>query len=317
MPTLRRYLVHQTVGFTLMALYCLWPLALIVSLEGVLTRTNPLLAIRPGLAGGIAMVLSAPLVFALAAGAGVALLQNHLNATMEALVVQLNGVSPWRLIPWSLIPAAILSASSLFLLLGLHPAASRVLRGTAWLEDQVVPEMMATMGRARQFDHLAYSGAASDEGRVEDLRLLVMDPRGPSVAVGASRAEFQLAPPNDLQVDLEEGLLDSSVEGVEPIRFQQAIIEMNLRTLICYRQGRWAKPDSRNFSQLRTDARVAAKVDGERALAQFNRLTFEPYYRIALGLLPLSVAGQITIVLTSLWSFQQRRVAVFTAFMLI
>ena len=92
---------------------------------------------------------------------------------------------------------------------------------------------------------------------------------------------------------------------------------MNLRTLIRHGQGQWAKPDGRPFTQLGGDAEVAAKVAGEAALGQLNRYAFEPYYRFALGFLPLTVAAQILIVLTVLWSIKQRRVVVFTAFVII
>ncbi len=317
MPTLSRYLIHQTAGFTLKALFCLWPLVFITSLEGALTRTNPLLVIRPWLAGGVAMVLSAPLVFALAAGAGVALLQDHLNATRESLIAQISGVSPWRSVLWALLPAAILSGSSLFLLFDVHPAASRTLRGATWLRSQVLPEMMATLGEAQQFSHLAYSGKPLGEGQVEDLRVFIITARGQSVAVGAKRAELRLADESGLQFGLVDGLLEPGVEGVGPVRFQEGTIGMNLRTLIRHGQGQWAKPDGRPFTQLGGDAEVAAKVAGEAALGQLNRYAFEPYYRFALGFLPLTVAAQILIVLTALWSIKQRRVVVFAAFVII
>jgi lipopolysaccharide export LptBFGC system permease protein LptF len=307
----------QAVGFTLKALFCLWPLAFFASLDSALTRTNPLLVVQPWLAGVIATVLSAPLVYALAAAAGVALLQAHLNATGENLVAQLSGLSPWRSLCWTLLPAAILSGSSLFLLLEIHPAAAGTLRGTSWLKSQLVPEMMATLGETRQFGHLAYSGRSLGEGQVEDLRLFVTDARGQPVALGAKTAEMQLVADEGLQFALVDGVVDLGLEGASPVRFQRGTIGTNLRSLIRHGQGSWSKPDCRPFAQLGIDAEIAGQVAGEGALRQLNRYAFEPYYRAALGLLPLTAAAQIMIVLTALWSIRQRRIVVFIAFVVI
>jgi hypothetical protein len=177
--------------------------------------------------------------------------------------------------------------------------------------------MMATLGEAQQFSHLAYSGKPLGEGQVEDFRLFIIEARGQSVAVGAKRAIPRLVAERGLQFELVDGLLEPGVEGVGPVRFQEGTIGMNLRTLIRHGQGQWARPDGRPFAQLRRDAEVAGKVAGEAALGQLNRYAFEPYYRLALGFLPLTVAAQIMIVLTALWSIKQRRVVVFTAFVII
>ncbi|MBJ02020.1 MAG: hypothetical protein CMK00_04025 [Planctomycetes bacterium] len=304
MSTLGRYLLLQATGCTLKALLCLWPLALIASLGGALERTNPLLSLRPWLALGLVTVLGSPFLFAVSAAAGMALLRVHLLEAGEALAAEVGRCSSWWALRWTLPPAAILSAASLFLFIEYHPSAASELRGTSWLEPELVPEMMGALGSNPMFDHIAYSGKPVAQGRVADFRLLIQNSGDSSVAMAAQNAAFELSSGRYLRIVAKRGTACFQLTGEQPVHFGEALVEMNIRSLIRRGQRSWAQPQSRPFSQLGRDSDYASQVAGEEARRAKNKYFFERFYRAVLGLLPLFAAAQVALALSDLLTFK-------------
>ena len=105
MSTLGRHLLVRATICVLVGLMCFWPLVFLATLNSAASRSNPLIAMRPMLALEIACVLSAPLVFSVAAAGGTALFQAQLHEARESVAAQLGGASPWWVLSWALVPA--------------------------------------------------------------------------------------------------------------------------------------------------------------------------------------------------------------------
>jgi lipopolysaccharide export LptBFGC system permease protein LptF len=317
MPTLALYLVRKASAATLAVLLVLGPLLFLTLLASDRGQAEALLALRPWLAGETALVLSAPILFALAAAGGLALLHARLHESGENLALALGTVSPWWVMGWTLMPALLLSLASLGLMVEAHPAAARTLRGTAWIQSELVPALLEERSGSERFDHLAFSGRALGEGRVEDLALVVEDSRGGLVALGASRASFDLAQEGILAIEMIDGVVTTEGADEGSVRFGEARVEVNLRSLVHTGHGSWLKADSRPIARLAGDARQARKVAGEEARRSANRYAFEPFYRLLLGLLPLLVALQLSVSLCWLSPLENRTLPSLAAFLLI
>lgn len=300
MSTLGRHLLVRATVCTLVGLLSFWPLIFLATLSSAASRANPLIAMRPLLALEIACVLSAPLVFAVAAAGATALFQAQLQEAREAVAAQLGGCSPGSLLRWALIPAGILSAASLLLLCDLHPAAARALHGSFWIDLELVPEMLERMDSETRFDHLAYAGRVREDGAIEDFRLFLEQPDDPPVALAAAVAMFELGEEGEFALDLTGGTASGGGAGEYSVEFDRARVRLDLAALLRRGQRPWARPDSRPISALTTDRAMAARVQGDTARRAGNRYAVEPWYRVVLGLLPLIAAGQVAFALAGL-----------------
>ena len=315
MSTLGRHLLVRATVCVLKGLLCFWPLVFLAALNSAATRSNPLIAMRPMLALEIAGVLSAPLVFAVAAAGGAALLQAQLHEARESVAAQLGGLSPWSVLRWTLVPSGILSAASLFLLLDLHPAAARTLHGSFWIDPELIPEMMERLDAGARFDHLAYSGHVAGDGAIEDFRLFIEQSDDSPVALAAASAEFELSDAGDISLELTDGVAAGGISGEYSVTFDEARIGMDLEALIRRGQRRWARADSRPMSALATDRAMAARVVSGEARRMGNRYAIEPWYRIILGLLPLIAASQVVFALAGLSPLIRKPAVTLVAFM--
>ncbi|MDP6408373.1 MAG: hypothetical protein QGI46_03260, partial [Planctomycetota bacterium] len=149
-------------------------------------------------------------------------------------------------------------------------------------------------------EHLAFFGRPVGGGEVGDFALVVEDSREAFAALGAAQASFTLDREGGLVIDLTDGVVVGGGLGEEPLRFGRSRVEAQLAALVRDGSGPWRKADSRPLPRLAADARQARAVAGRAARRAANRYAVEPLYRLLLAALPLLVALQLSLCLSTL-----------------
>ena len=195
---------------------------------------------RPGLALSISLVLSAPLVLAIASAGGAALFQARLDSDLESVALQVSGASPWSALRWALVPAFIASADVARAPGGRSPPRVwRTQRHRLGSRPRDIPELLSRLDRMPENRSLSYSGRSTGGGAVEDFRLVLSDQRG-SLALLADRARFSLADERDVRLDLEDGW---ALRGVRPdnrVRFTSAKLWLDVGELLRGGSSEWS-----------------------------------------------------------------------------
>jgi hypothetical protein len=311
MSVLGRHLLLRATSCTLSALLLLFPLAFILALDETAINKNPLLALDPALAIATATVLSTPLVFAISAAVGTVIFHAKLLEDGETLTALLSGRSPWQCLCWPLVPAGILSASALFLMIDIHPAANRVVRGTSWLQAQQIPELLALVNSSPHFDHLAYSGTPGPDGGIADMRLLLRQPQGAPLLLAAEHARFEETDQGEIRIHLTAGIASAGGANSPQVYFEKAQAKTSVEGLVATRQRTWQNPGTRSFRTLSRDVEIAEMVVGQTARKMSNRYRFERRFRLIIGLLPLLLSVQLIVSQIALGAVSRNRLETF------
>jgi len=289
MTVLDRYLLRRATHSMLGALAVVWPFLLLASLDKSLSR-NALIALRPLETLIIALISSAPIAFALAAGGGSAWFAAWVQRQDTVVALGAAWRSPTSALRWVVVPALGISVATFAVLEDALPRAVAWVDEAEWIEER---DLGHALERLTSFgeDELVATCRLQPDGALEDL-FAAIALENTTVGVAAQLATATLGDARSLALQLSRGGIDiDPSDRMRRIRFESARLELGLGFWLP--RSPWRRPTARHWSDLPGDERFAQGVVGETNRRIQRRFVFERPFRVAVAFMPLLLSLQV------------------------